>query len=146
MAQIVRDLLTGTWVDADGQERPITSDDILVVAPYNSHVNALADALPGLRVGTVDRFQGQEAAIVIYSMGTADVTEVPRGLPFLFSVNRFNVALSRAKALAIVVASPLLEYSPASTTADLRAINAFCRFVDLAERVELPDAVSAGSA
>ena len=82
--------------------------DVIVVAPYNAQVNALREALPGVRVGTVDKFQGQEAAVVIYSMASSSGEDVPRGLDFLLSRNRLNVAISRARCLAYLVCSPRL--------------------------------------
>ena len=78
-------------------EAPITRDDILIVAPYNAQVVAAAGAAPDARIGTVDKFQGQEAPIVIYSMATSSADERPRGMEFLYSLNRLNVATSRAR-------------------------------------------------
>ena len=84
----------------------MTLDDIVVVAPYNAQVACLVEALPaGARVGTVDRFQGQEAAVSIFSMATSSVEDLPRNLEFLFSLNRLNVAVSRARGLSILVCS-----------------------------------------
>ena len=83
-------------------------------------------------VGTVDKFQGREAAVVLYSMATSIAEDVPRTLEFLFSRNRLNVAVSRAMCLAFVVASPRLLESRARTIEQMRLINALCRFVDLA--------------
>ena len=80
----------------------------MIVAPYNAQVTALAERLPGVRVGTVDKFQGQQAPVVIYSMATSTPEEMPRDMGFLFSLNRFNVATSRAQALVILVCSPAL--------------------------------------
>src|SRR4029078_9484608 len=88
-------------VTRGGKESPLTLEDILIVAPYNLQVNLLKQLLPqGAQVGTVDKFQGQEAAIVIISMTTSKGTEAPRGTEFLFNPNRFNVAISRAECLA----------------------------------------------
>ncbi len=94
----------------NGGSRPLTPADVLVVAPYNAHVNRLADALSarGVRVGTVDKFQGQEAPVVIYSMASSSPNDAPRGMEFLYSLNRLNVATSRARCAAFVVASPRL--------------------------------------
>jgi superfamily I DNA and/or RNA helicase len=111
--------------------RPITLDDILIVAPYNAQVAALKEAVPGARVGTVDKFQGQEAPIVIYSMTTSSSADAPRGMSFLYSPNRLNVATSRARALVIVVASPLLFTPEARSPEQMRLANAFCRFAEL---------------
>src|SRR4029079_10685260 len=108
-------------------------DEVLVVAPYNAHVNALVDALPeGSRVGTVDKFQGQEADVVVYSMASSSGEDVPHGLEFLLSRNRLNVAVSRARCLAYLVASPRLLEVTCRTIDQMRLANALCRFVDLA--------------
>jgi superfamily I DNA and/or RNA helicase len=86
----------------------LTRDDILIVAPFNDQVNRLSDRLPGMKVGTVDKFQGQEAAVVIYSLTTSAPEDAPRGMEFLYNLNRFNVATSRARCACIVVGSPRL--------------------------------------
>ena len=105
----------------------ITADDVLVVAPWNVQVNALRRALPaGARVGTVDKFQGQEAAVVLVSMATSAADEIPRGIGFLFSRERLNVAISRARCLGIVVASPKLLEVPCATIDELRLVNTLC--------------------
>ena len=123
-------------VDVDGQQgqHPATrAKDVLVVAPYNAHVALLRQRLPrGVAVGTVDKFQGQEAPIVIYSMATSTPEDAPRGMEFLYSGNRLNVALSRAQALVILVNSPELLYARCRTPAELAQANALCRFVELA--------------
>ena len=114
VAAAVRGLLDGgTFTDIEGQVRPLTERDILVVAPYNMQVRCLREALPaGIEVGTVDKFQGREAPVVFFSMASSTGEDVPRGLEFLFSRNRFNVAISRAKALAVLVCSPHLLNVP----------------------------------
>jgi uncharacterized protein len=106
--------------------------DVMVVSPYNAQVNALAEALPGVRVGTVDKFQGQEADVVLYSMASSTGEDVPRGLEFLLSRNRLNVAISRARCLAYLVASPRLLEVNARSIPQMRLANALCRFVELA--------------
>ena len=106
--------------------------DLVVVSPYNAQVNALAEALPGVRVGTVDKFQGQEADAVVYSMVSSSGEDVPRGLEFLLSRNRLNVAISRARCLAYLVCSPRLLEVNARTIPQMRLANALCRFVELA--------------
>ena len=112
----------------------VTLDDILVVAPYNAQVRCLRNALPGgARIGTVDKFQGQEAPIVLFSMTNSTAEDVPRGMDFLFSKNRLNVAVSRAQCLAIIVASPALLTARCNTVEQMRLINALCQFADLAE-------------
>jgi AAA domain len=108
--------------------------DLMVVAPYNAQVNALREALPDdVRVGTVDKFQGQEADVVLYSMASSSGEDVPRGLEFLLSRNRLNVAISRARCLAYLVASPRLLEVNCRTIPQMRLANALCRFVELAQ-------------
>jgi uncharacterized protein len=120
-------LLHSQWIGKDSQQRPVNSSDIIVVAPYNAQVNALRDALPpGIRVGTVDKFQGQEAPICLVSMTASSTEETPRGMEFLFSLNRINVAVSRAKGLALVFGSPHLRESKCSTVAQMRLVNTLC--------------------
>ena len=85
--------VTRSWIDAEGVERPLAEDDMLVVAPYNKHVARLREALPdGMRVGTVDKFQGQQAPVVIYSMASSSAADAPRGVDFLYDLHRLNVA------------------------------------------------------
>jgi hypothetical protein len=108
VSALVRNLLdsNATWTDREKNTKAIGIDDILVVAPYNAHVTALRKSLPeGARVGTVDKFQGQEAPVVIYSMATSTPEDAPRGMEFLYSSNRFNVATSRAQCVTVLVAS-----------------------------------------
>jgi superfamily I DNA and/or RNA helicase len=111
----------------------VADDEIVVVSPYNAQVNLLRESLPqSVRVGTVDKFQGQEADVVIYSMASSSGEDVPRGLKFLLSRNRLNVAISRARCLAYLVASPKLLEVNCNTIAEMRLANALCRFVELA--------------
>ncbi|HEY8536297.1 MAG TPA: TM0106 family RecB-like putative nuclease, partial [Vicinamibacterales bacterium] len=124
------------WRDASGAEHPLTLDDVLVVAPYNAQVSALRDAVPGLRVGTVDRFQGQQAPVVIYSLTTSSPDEAPRGMEFLYSLNRLNVATSRARCACVLVASPALLSPECQTPAQMKLANALCRYVELAKRLK----------
>jgi uncharacterized protein len=126
-------LLGRTFTDRDGGERTIGLEDILVVAPYNAQVRRLKDALPlEAQVGTVDRFQGRQAPVVICSMTTSSIEEIPRGMEFLLSRNRLNVAVSRAQAMAIVIGSPKLLTINCRSVEQLRLANAFCRFVEMA--------------
>jgi uncharacterized protein len=131
--QIIRKLVNGKteWVDNKGKRKKITTDDILVIAPYNAQVGALAEALHGVRVGTVDKFQGQEAPVVIFSMATSSPEEAPRGMEFLYSLNRLNVAVSRAKALCILVASEKLFEPDCKSPHQMRLANALCRFREM---------------
>ena len=95
-----------TWIDRENNEAAIGLSDILIIAPYNAQVFELQDRIPGARVGTVDKFQGQEAPIVIYSITTSSYLDAPRGMEFLYSANRLNVATSRARAICVLVGSP----------------------------------------
>ncbi|HUG36894.1 MAG TPA: TM0106 family RecB-like putative nuclease [Candidatus Limnocylindrales bacterium] len=138
VAAEIRRMMGGEWTDQEGTVQPLGPGDFVVVAPYNAQVRRLREALEGaglgaVPVGTVDKFQGREAPVVFYSMATSSAEDVPRTLEFLFSRNRLNVAVSRARCLAILVASPLLLESRARTIEQMRLINALCRFVDLAE-------------
>jgi uncharacterized protein len=120
-------LLQQVWVDRAGLRRPIGMDDILVVSPYNLQVNRLQATLPaGARVGTVDKFQGQEAAAVLISMATSSADDLPRNIEFLFSRNRLNVAISRARCLAVIFANPRLLEIPCSTIEQMRLVNTLC--------------------
>ena len=121
------DLLQGEWTEKDGTRRPMRQSDIIVVAPYNAQVNALRDALPrGIRVGTVDKFQGQEAPVCLVSMTASSAEETPRGMDFLFSLNRINVAVSRAKGLALVFGAPRLREAKCNTVQQMQLVNTLC--------------------
>jgi superfamily I DNA and/or RNA helicase len=125
--ELFASLLNQRWVDPRRGEQPLGVNDILVVSPYNIQVNHLQSILPaGARVGTVDKFQGQEAAVVLVSMTTSSAEDIPRGIEFLYSRNRLNVAISRAKSLAIVVASPLLLEAPCLRVEQLKLVNTLC--------------------
>ncbi len=140
-AKAVRDLVasileTGsTWIDGSGTERPLTSDDILIITPYNAQVFEIQRLLPGARIGTVDKFQGQEAPIAIYSTATSSHADAPRGMEFLYSLNRLNVATSRAKCVSILVSSPRLFEAECRTPRQMQLVNAFCRYSELAEEI-----------
>jgi predicted RecB family nuclease len=125
----------GRWTDANGEERDLTLEDILIVTPFNAQVRHLRDRLPhGARIGTVDKFQGQEAPVVFFSMAASSGEDVPRGMDFLFSRNRLNVAISRAQALAVVVCSPRLLWARCNSVEQMRLVNALCSFAEEAER------------
>ena len=128
VAELVGSLLAQSWRNEDGDVAPIGLKDILIVAPFNAQVNLLRKHLPlGARVGTVDKFQGQEAPVAIVSMATSHGEDAPRGTEFLFNTNRLNVAVSRAQCLAVIVrGKDLLEVSPASV-ADLQRLDGFAR-------------------
>jgi superfamily I DNA and/or RNA helicase len=134
--QAVADILGSatSWVDRLGEEKPVGLEDILIIAPYNAQVFDLKDRLPGARIGTVDKFQGQEAPIVIYSMTTSTSVDAPRGMNFLYSLNRMNVATSRAKCLSILACSPALFEPECKTPEQMKMANAFCRYIELATR------------
>ena len=122
------ELLGQTFYDKNGQRKSITQDDILVISPYNVQVNYLTSLLPkGARVGTIDKFQGQEAPIVLISMVTSSVEDLPRHIEFLYSRNRLNVAISRAQCLAVIVINPKLLEVPCKNTQQMKLINTFCR-------------------
>ena len=133
-----------SWVDQNGNTLPLTREDILCVAPFNDQVNRLADRLPGVKVGTVDKFQGQQAAIVIYSLASSSPEDAPRGMEFLYDLNRFNVATSRARCACIVVASPLLLSPECRTPRQMELANALCRYGEMSERVSTGTASSQG--
>jgi predicted RecB family nuclease len=126
----------GTWTNKRGETKVLTLKDILVVTPYNAQVSSLAEKLPAnTRVGTVDKFQGQEAAVVFYSMATSTPEDAPRGMEFLYSLNRLNVAVSRARCVAVIVASPALFQVQCRTPRQIELANAFCRFLEMARPV-----------
>lgn len=129
-----------TWTDQDGETRQLTTNDILVVAPYNAQVADLTARLP-VRVGTVDKFQGQQAPVVIYSLTTSSPEDAPRGMEVLYSRNRLNVALSRARAIVVVVGSPELFEPECRTPRQMHLANALCRFRELARTVRTEAAV-----
>lgn len=130
IVNLAHQLIGRTFTAKDGAERQIGWEDILFVAPYNHQVNKLKVALGEQAiVGSVDRFQGQQAPIVFLSMCASNANESPRGMDFLFDKNRINVAISRAQSLAIVVYSPTLLEASASNTEQLGLINLFCRLV-----------------
>ena len=127
VAALLDDLLASRVVACDGTERAMALADVLVVAPYNVQVNRLIERLPaGARVGTVDKFQGQEAEAVIVSMTSSDAGHMPRDASFLLSRNRLNVAVSRARCLAIVVASPGLLDLDVRSVEEMRLANLLC--------------------
>jgi superfamily I DNA and/or RNA helicase len=128
----------GHFTDWDQPTRPLQPRD-LVVTPYNAQVSKIRETfqkhgLP-VPVGTVDKFQGQEAPIVFFSMATSSGTDIPRSLDFLFSRNRLNVAIFRAQCLAILVASPRLLDVECRTVEQMRLVNSLCRITELATKV-----------
>lgn len=120
------DLIGRIWIDRKGEERPITLDDILFIAPYNHQVSTLKRLLgEEANVGSVDLFQNQEAPVIILSMCSSDASESLRGVDFLLNPNRLNVAISRAQALAIVVASPSLVEMDLTSNEHIKLVNNF---------------------
>ena len=145
VALVERLLATGSmWVDEKGEARQLTGDDIRVVAPFNAQVNRIAEALGRIRlkadstsastvqVGTVDKFQGQTCAVVIYSMATSRPEDAPRGMEFLYSLNRLNVATSRARCAVFLIASPKLFEPECRTPRQMQLANALCRYLEMA--------------
>ncbi|MBX2898580.1 MAG: hypothetical protein KF775_02960 [Cyclobacteriaceae bacterium] len=104
---------------------------MLIIAPFNAQVSALTEKLPDMRIGTVDKFQGQAAPVVIYSMAASTVEDAPRGISFLFNPNRINVATSRAKSVCILVASPKLFEADCRSIDQMRWTNIMCRYREL---------------
>jgi uncharacterized protein len=119
-----------TWTNKKGISVPLEFKHILIVAPYNAQVALLAHRLPKARVGTVDKFQGQQAPIVFYSMTTSNPEDAPREMEFLYSANRLNVATSRAQCVTILVANPALFDVQCKTPRQIELANAFCRFLE----------------
>jgi len=120
-------LLGQHYIDKKGERHPVTPEDILVISPYNLQVNLLKQQLPdGALVGTVDKFQGQEAPVVLISMATSSGEEMPRDIEFLYSRNRLNVAISRAKYLAVLVANPKLLEISCATVDQMKLVNTMC--------------------
>jgi predicted RecB family nuclease len=127
------------WINDKGQSRALRLDDVLIVAPYNAQVSDLSDRIPhGARIGTVDKFQGQQAPVVIYSLTTSSPEDAPRGMEFLYSLNRLNVATSRAQALVIVAGSPRLLEPDCRSPRQMQLANALCRYAEIAQVVEMP--------
>lgn len=136
---LVKSLLTpgAQWVGEGGVTKRLTGQDLRVVAPFNAQVNRLTERLAGLDVpvGTVDKFQGQTCAVVIYSMATSRPEDAPRGMEFLYSLNRLNVATSRARCAVFIVASPRLFEPECRTPRQMKLANALCRYSELATTI-----------
>lgn len=131
-----------TWTDRLGATRPLTRGDILCIAPFNDQVNRLKDRLPDVEIGTVDKFQGQQDAVVIYSMTASSPEDAPHGMEFLYDLNRFNVATSRARCACIVVGSPRLLSPECRTPRQMELVNALCRYGEMSEHI--PTRIAAG--
>ncbi len=122
-----------TFVNEKNETAIVTANEIKIITPYNAQVQAIKQRLPNIEVGTVDKFQGQEAPIIIYSVATSSLEEAPRGMDFLFSPNRFNVAVSRARTRFIMVANPAIFEAECKSPYQIRLANAFCRFKELSQ-------------
>lgn len=147
VAQLVNSILAAnaTWTDRQGAVRPITLNDILIIAPYNAQVLEIQRRLPQARVGTVDKFQGQEAPIAIYSLATSSHTDAPRGMEFLYSLNRLNVATSRARCVSVLIASPRIFEAECRTPRQMQLANAFCRYLEVVGEPLAGESVGAAS-
>lgn len=128
---LIEELKGGHFTDKSGEKRRITDDDILVVAPFNMQINLLKEQInSNCAIGTIDKFQGREAPVSIISMSVSDLEESARGIDFVFDINRLNVAVSRAKALAIIVVNPGLERCKVTSLKQMEKANFFCRLLD----------------
>jgi uncharacterized protein len=135
VAAAIAELVGTEYTDDKGVTRPLGLADVLVVTPYNAQVRTIRQLVPeDVRVGTVDKFQGQEAPVVIVSLASSSGEEAPRGLGFVFNKNRINVATSRAQCRVELVCSPRLLEADCKTIDEMRLVNALCRFVELAKR------------
>ncbi len=125
------------WYRSEGRVKELEAEDVLIVAPYNAQVADLSARLPGMKIGTVDKFQGQEAPVVIYSMTTSSPEDAPRGMEFLYSLNRLNVATSRAMTAVILVGSPKLFEPECRTPRQMQLANALCAYREMATEVDV---------
>jgi len=141
VAHLVAGLLDRRWQDRHGERRSIGPEQILIITPYNAQIRAIREALArvgcpaGVRVGTVDKFQGREAAVAIYSMATSSADDAPHGLEFLFDPHRLNVATSRARAMSVIAASPDLVRVSCRTPRQMLLVNALCRAWEAGEQL-----------
>ena len=139
IAAEIEELLKGTVTGYNGKTAPLTPSDVMVVTPYNAQVRCIRRALrkhgsrvAEVQVGTVDRFQGREAHVVFFSTAASSAEDAPRGVGFIFDRNRFNVAISRAKSIAVLVGSPKLMRAACTTVEQARAVNSVLRFIERA--------------
>ena len=131
--QLIKDLMSAKKTDLNGTSSPINTDDLLIVAPYNHQVRNLQEGL-GLKfnIGTVDKFQGRQAPVVLISMTTSDIESAPRGAEFLLDRNRLNVAITRAQSLAIIVGSPRLNFPYARSEKEMKLVNFYLDLIEYA--------------
>lgn len=139
ISKIVNELTRGDiqWSNSENVPTKVTKNDIKIISPYNAQVQKIAEQIDGISVGTVDKFQGQEAPIIIYSVATSSPEDAPRGMEFLYSPNRFNVAVSRARAIFIMVANESIFEPDCKSPAQIKLANPFCRFTELAKQVRV---------
>ncbi|MDD3001220.1 MAG: TM0106 family RecB-like putative nuclease [Candidatus Riflebacteria bacterium] len=138
--ELIKFLTSQKYVDGDGEKGNMELGNIMVITPYNAQVNYLKSILPdGTAIGTVDKFQGQEAEVVLFSMVTSSSEEMPRNIEFLFSRNRLNVAVSRAKTLVVILASPRLLEIPCNSIEQLSLVNTLCHLKYWAEAVKISE-------
>ncbi len=133
VVKIIEDLTKGDvfWFDEDKVQRTVTVGDIKVITPYNAQVQLLMERISEVDIGTVDKFQGQEAPIIIYSVATSSPQDAPRGMSFLYSPNRFNVAVSRARCIFILVANKTIFEPECKSPGQIKLANPFCRFQEV---------------
>jgi uncharacterized protein len=135
IAAEIEHLLHGSVRDVKGVTRPLTAADVIVVTPYNAQVtcikrNLKARGLDAIEVGTVDKFQGREAYVVFFSTAASSPEDASRGISFVFDRQRFNVAISRARALAVMVGSPALLVHHCASIDQVLIANGVCRFIE----------------
>jgi len=139
VADVVAALVGRPWTSQGSETRPLSLDDILIVAPYNLQVGEISRRIQQQlgqrgRVGSVDKFQGQEGAPALYSTASSSPDDAHRDLEFLYSRNRLNVAISRARALAVLVCSPTLFRIRSRTPEEMRMANGFCLLREIVGR------------
>lgn len=134
IAKIIDELTKGDvhWYDEKNNRHIVHDTDIKIITPYNSNVFEMQKRIPNIEIGTVDKFQGQEAPIIIYSLASSTAEDAPRGMEFLYSPNRFNVAVSRAKTMFILVGNPSIFEPDCKSPEQIKLANPFCRFIELA--------------
>ena len=131
VVSVYKELLGLPYTSSEGGTKPLALDDFLFIAPYNAQVRALQVALPaGARVGSVDKFQGQEAPVCILSLCSSYGEYGSRGLAFILDRNRINVAISRAKCLAVMIADPRIASATAGSLGEMMLINLFCKLAN----------------
>ena len=136
IAKIVHDLTKGDvyFYDNENVKHQVKKEHIKIITPYNSNVFEMQKRIENVAIGTVDKFQGQEAPIIIYSLCSSSPDDAPRGMEFLYSPNRFNVAVSRAKAIFIMVGSPKIFEPDCKSPEQIKLANPFCRFIEISKK------------